>query len=200
MSIAQAARASSIGTVGVAVARDPRAIAERRVERLADADADILDRVVRAGLQVAGRLHRQVEPAVAGEQVEHVVEEADAGLDASPSPVPSSVRLTCTCGLPRLARRSRRCGSSLLIVADPDLHRLRVELEALGPGERRREPRKRVGVVDPHLREAAAEVLRTEAPRRTAPRRLRRQRVVGAGDVVAEGGPGCDRRRRSPSG
>ena len=63
-----------------AVASDPGAIAERAVERLADADADVLDRVVRAGLQVAGGVHLQVEPPVAGEQVEHVVEEADAGL------------------------------------------------------------------------------------------------------------------------
>ncbi len=63
-----------------AVARDPGAIAERAVERLADADADVLDRVMRAGLQIAGGAHLQVEPPVAGEQVEHVVKEADAGL------------------------------------------------------------------------------------------------------------------------
>ena len=33
-----------------AVARDPGAVAERVVERLADADADVLDRVMGAGL------------------------------------------------------------------------------------------------------------------------------------------------------
>ena len=32
-----------------------------------------------AGLKVAGRGHVEIEPAVAGEQVEHVVEEADPG-------------------------------------------------------------------------------------------------------------------------
>ena len=39
----------------VAVAEDPGAVAERLVERLAEHDADVLDRVVRAGLQVARR-------------------------------------------------------------------------------------------------------------------------------------------------
>ena len=37
----------------VAVAVDPAAVAERRVERLAEDDPDVLDGVVRAGLQVA---------------------------------------------------------------------------------------------------------------------------------------------------
>jgi hypothetical protein len=36
--------------------------------------------VVAAGLEVAADLDVQVEPSVAREQVEHVVEEADAGL------------------------------------------------------------------------------------------------------------------------
>ena len=40
----------------VAVAADPGAVAERLVERLAERDADVLDRVVGAGLEVAGRL------------------------------------------------------------------------------------------------------------------------------------------------
>ena len=63
----------------MAVAGDPGAVAERAVERLAEHDAGVLDRVVRAGLEVAGHLDLEVEPPVAGEQVEHVVEEADAG-------------------------------------------------------------------------------------------------------------------------
>ena len=40
---------------GVAVAADAGAVAERLVERLAERDADVLDRVVGAGLQVALR-------------------------------------------------------------------------------------------------------------------------------------------------
>ena len=65
---------------GVAVADDPAAVAERLVERLAEHDAGVLDRVVRAGLQVAGDLDVEVQPPVAGEQIEHVVEEADTGV------------------------------------------------------------------------------------------------------------------------
>ena len=71
---------------GVAVAGDPAAVAERLVERLAEHDPGVLDRVVGAGLQVAGDLDLEVEPAVAGEQVEHVVEEADAGRAACRRP------------------------------------------------------------------------------------------------------------------
>ena len=65
---------------GLAVAGDAGAVAERLVERLADADADVLDRVMGAGLEVAARLDAEVEAAVAGQQVEHVIEEADAGV------------------------------------------------------------------------------------------------------------------------
>ena len=63
----------------MAVAGDAGAVAERAVERLAEHDPGVLDGVVRAGVEVAGDVDGQVEPAVAGEQVEHVVEEADAG-------------------------------------------------------------------------------------------------------------------------
>ena len=64
---------------GVAVAVDPAPVAERLVERLPEHDPRVLDGVVRPGLQVPGDLHVELQPAVAGEQVEHVVEEADAG-------------------------------------------------------------------------------------------------------------------------
>ncbi len=63
----------------LSVADDPGAVAERLIERLADADADVLDGVVGAGLQIAGGGHRQVEAAVAREQVEHVVKESNPG-------------------------------------------------------------------------------------------------------------------------
>ena len=68
---------------GGAVAADPGPVAERLVEGLAEDDADVLDSVVGAGLEVAARLDPQAEPPVAGEQVEHVVEEPDAGLRRS---------------------------------------------------------------------------------------------------------------------
>ncbi len=94
----------------VSVARDPGAVAERSVERLADADPDVLDRVVRAGLQVAAGADVEVEAAVAGEQVEHVVEEPDAGL-ALAGAVAVERQADVDVGLARSCGRSRRCGS-----------------------------------------------------------------------------------------
>ena len=63
----------------MAVAADAGAVAERLVERLAEHDPGVLDRVVRAGLEVAADLDAEAQPPVAREQLEHVVEEPDAG-------------------------------------------------------------------------------------------------------------------------
>ena len=49
------------------------------LERLAERDADVLDRVVRVDVQVALRLHVEVEHAVPRDLVQHVVEERHAG-------------------------------------------------------------------------------------------------------------------------
>ena len=68
----------------VAVAADPGAVAERLVERQPERDPDVLDRVVGAGLEVAGRLDHEADPGVATEQLEHVVEEADPGRRPTP--------------------------------------------------------------------------------------------------------------------
>ena len=84
----------------VAVADDPAAVAERLVERLPEHDPRVLDRVMGAGLEVAGDLHVEVQPAVAGQQVEHVVEEADAGVRGCPR--------RCRTGRASARRRSRR--------------------------------------------------------------------------------------------
>jgi hypothetical protein len=64
------------------VAADAGAVAERLVDRLAERDADVLDRVVGAGFEVPGGPHPEPQAAVPRKQVEHVVEEADAGLGA----------------------------------------------------------------------------------------------------------------------
>ena len=64
---------------GVAVAADPAAVAERLVERAPEREAGVLDGVVRPGLEVALDLDVEVEPTVAGDRVEQVVEEPDAG-------------------------------------------------------------------------------------------------------------------------
>ena len=66
---------------GVAVAGDPAAVAERVVERLAERERRVLDRVVVAGLEVAGALDDEVEAGVEGELLEEVVVDAGAGLD-----------------------------------------------------------------------------------------------------------------------
>src|SRR5258705_975286 len=58
-------------------AGDPGAVTKRLVDRLPDRDPDVLDRVVAARLQVALGVDVQVEAAVAGDRVEHVVEKAD---------------------------------------------------------------------------------------------------------------------------
>ena len=64
----------------VRVTPDSGTVAEGRVERLAEGDADVLDGVVRTRLEIAVGLDREAEPTVTAHEVEHVVEEADAGV------------------------------------------------------------------------------------------------------------------------
>ena len=66
---------------GVAVARDPAAVAERPVERLAERERRVLGGVVVARLEVAGPLEDEVEAGVEGELLEEVVVEPGAGRD-----------------------------------------------------------------------------------------------------------------------
>ena len=63
------------------VARDALHVAERLLHRLAERDADVLGGVVVVDVQVALGLHGDVDARVARQQVEHVIEEADAGRD-----------------------------------------------------------------------------------------------------------------------
>ena len=65
----------------MAVTADPAAVAQTFLERRAEGAADILDRVVAVDVQVAVAANRKIEQRVAGQQREHVVEEAEAGLD-----------------------------------------------------------------------------------------------------------------------
>ena len=65
----------------VGIAADALLVAERLHERLAERDAGVLDRVVVVDMQVALHLDREVDQRMAGEEVEHMVEEADAGRD-----------------------------------------------------------------------------------------------------------------------
>ena len=66
----------------------PRAVAERLRHRLADDVAGVLGGVVEVDVQVALGLQRDVDQAVPGELLEHVVEKADPGRDLG-APVPS---------------------------------------------------------------------------------------------------------------
>ena len=54
-------------------------------EQLAEHDAHVFDGVVLIHVEIAVGLQRQVEAAVLGEQLQHVVEEADAGRDVVPA-------------------------------------------------------------------------------------------------------------------
>ena len=156
----------------------------------------VLDGVVRAGLQVAADADLEVEAAVAGEQVEHVVEEADAGRARA--------------GAGAVERRASRRDVGLAGLAG-DLggaaHR-RWILPSAPPSTRRgpRSPR-RARSRAPAARERARRRRRT---RTSAMRRRKwrdgqaggeargavgRQHVVRAGDVVAERGAARARRR-----
>ena len=66
----------------------PRLSPSGLLKRLAQGQADVLDGVVPVDVEVAAGPHREVEPAVLGEEREHVVEEADAGATSAP-PGPS---------------------------------------------------------------------------------------------------------------
>ena len=89
--------------VGVAEADDALLVAERLLERLAQHDAHVLDRVVRVHVQVALRRDLQVEAAVGRERRQHVVEEADARRDLRP-PVAVEVERQADLGFLRAAR------------------------------------------------------------------------------------------------
>ena len=67
--------------VHAGIARDALHVAERLLHRLPERDADVFGGVVMVDVQIALRLHGDVDARMARQQVEHVVEEADAGRD-----------------------------------------------------------------------------------------------------------------------
>ena len=89
--------ASSSGTAAGEAAH-AGLVAERLGEGLAEQDADVLDRVVRVDVQVTVGLQGEVEPAVASDLVEHVVEERRPGAGRDRAGGPSG-------------RAGRRCSS-----------------------------------------------------------------------------------------
>ena len=80
MSIATRVSVSSIG-MWTGIAGDALHVAERLLDRLAERDADILGGVVVVDMQVALGLDRDVDARMPRQQVEHMVEKADAGRD-----------------------------------------------------------------------------------------------------------------------
>jgi hypothetical protein len=87
---------------GRAEAAQTRAVADRLAQRLAQDNADVLDRVVLVDLEVALGAHAQVEQSVARERVQQVVEEGDA-CPTWASPDPSS-RSSTEMSVPRVRR------------------------------------------------------------------------------------------------
>jgi len=69
----------------VAGAVDPFAIAEGFREELADDDTDVFDGVVLIHIEITFGGEFEVEAAVFGEELEHVVEEADTGCNVIPA-------------------------------------------------------------------------------------------------------------------
>ena len=63
----------------VSGAQDAALVAEGAVEGFAQRDADVLDGVVLVDIEIAVALEFEIECAVAGEQLQHVIEEANAG-------------------------------------------------------------------------------------------------------------------------
>ena len=59
----------------------PRLSPSALAKRLAERDADILDRMVVVDMQVARGADLQVDQRMARDLVEHMIEKADAGLD-----------------------------------------------------------------------------------------------------------------------
>ena len=126
---------------GRAVADDPRAVAERRVERLAEHDRGVLGGVVRAGLQVAADRRRRGRSARGGRAGRACGRGSRRRSRARPR--------RCLRAPARGARRSRRscarswrCGSWLWILAHARLHRLGVHARSPRRGRSAR-PRRR---------------------------------------------------------
>ena len=91
----------------------PRRLPSACRQRLAERDAEILDRVVLIDVEIAVGLDAQVEGAMPRDQLQHVIEETDAGAHLY-RPVPSSVSDTRMCVSVGLAIDYRRVAQHLL--------------------------------------------------------------------------------------
>src|SRR6185369_6328556 len=69
----------------IAIAVDAGPVAQGLGDRFADGDAGILGGVMEVDMKIALRLHIEVDQAVAGELLQHVIQETDAGRDFRPA-------------------------------------------------------------------------------------------------------------------
>ena len=69
----------------MAVTADALLVADRLIEGHAQRDADVLDRVVRIDMQIALGLDVQVDQAMPGNLVEHVVQKRHTRLECRPA-------------------------------------------------------------------------------------------------------------------
>ncbi len=66
----------------MAKASDARAIAQRGIDGLSQANSDVLRRMMAVDVKVAGARDGQIHQGMPCKQFEHVVEETDPGSDA----------------------------------------------------------------------------------------------------------------------
>ena len=96
------------GHHGVAHTGDARPVAQRPAQGLSQADAHVFHRVVLVHVQVARRADGQIKAGVTGQGRQHVVQEANAGVDfslAAPVKIKADFDLSFAC-LPAQRRRA----------------------------------------------------------------------------------------------
>src|SRR5690606_19020496 len=71
--------------VGRAEAGDAAPFAQGLIERLAERERTVLDRVMIVDLEIAPTLQAEIEAGVLGERPQHVIEEADPGRHVGPA-------------------------------------------------------------------------------------------------------------------
>ena len=84
------------------------------LQRLAEHDADVFDRVMLIDVQVADRFDRQVDRRVPRQQRQHVIEEPDAGRQLGNARA-IEIDFQLDVGLVRLALNCAPCGPSITL-------------------------------------------------------------------------------------
>ncbi len=69
----------------MAVSPNSRPVAQRAIDRLAQADPHVLGCMVSIDVQIAGASNCQVHQGMTSEQIEHVIKKPDPGRNLSPA-------------------------------------------------------------------------------------------------------------------